>query len=308
MNLFDLLAVTRWVHFAALFVLFGVPLFWFYCGEDGRKDSVPGLPQSLRASILLLRIAVPVALISGVAWLAEILANIAGGFASVADPQTLQLFFFSTQFGPFALSRLVLLLAILVSGLLPLPRRQWFLALLTLSAALLVTQAWFGHAAEGGASFAGAEMILIYALHVLAGAAWLGGLPVLLLALIELPRIAKTDAASRVVRLCSRYSAMAMVAVCIIILSGIANAVFRVGHTVGSFLLTTYGVVLLLKVLLVAAMLALAYFNRYVAMPRLRAESARELAYLRLSVGAELALGVLVLAAAAVLGITPPPQ
>lgn len=308
MNLFDLLAATRWVHFAALFVLFGVPLFWLYCGEDRRKDSAPGLPQSLRASILLLRIAVPVALISGVAWLAEILANIADGFASVLDPQTLQLFFFSTQFGPFAMLRLVLLLAILVSGLLPLPRRRWFLTLLTLSAVLLVTQAWFGHAAEGGASLAGAEMILMYALHVLAGAAWLGGLPVLLLALIELPRVAKTEAASRAVRLCSRYSAMAIVAVGLIVLSGIANAVFRVGHTVGILLLTTYGIVLLVKVLLVAAMLALAYFNRYVAMPRLRADRARELVYLRLSVGAELMLGLLVLAAAAVLGITPPPQ
>jgi putative copper resistance protein D len=308
MNLFDLLAATRCIHFAAVFVLFGVPLLWMMSGEDMQKDGAPGLPQSLRASVLLLRIAVPVALVSGVAWLAEILANIAGGFASVADPKTLQLFFFATQFGPVALLRLALLLALPIIGILPLRRREWFLALLATAAVLLVTQAWFGHAAEGGASLAGAEMIFVYALHVLAGAAWLGGLPVLLLALVELRRVAKPEAGFRAAKLCARFSTMAIVAVCIILLSGIANTVFRIGDAIGSVLLTAYGLVLLVKVLLVAAMLALAYFNRYVAMPRLRADSARVLVQLRTSVGAELVIGVCVLAAAAVLGILPPPQ
>jgi putative copper resistance protein D len=306
MSLFDFLALARWIHFTAVFALFGMPLFWILSGED--RDNASGLPQSLRASVLILRIAGPVALISGIAWLAGTLANMAGGFASVLDPKTLQLFFLSTQFGPFAMLRLALLLALVVIGILPVPRRQLFLASLLIAAILLVTQAWFGHAAEGGASLAGAAMILAYALHLLAGAAWLGGLPVLLLALIEVQRAAKSDAAQSGARLCSRFSAMATAAVVIILLSGIANTLFRVGDAIGNLLLTAYGIVLLVKLLLVAAMLALAYFNRYVAMPRLEAEGSRELAYLRVSVGAELALGILVLGAAAVLGILPPPQ
>jgi putative copper resistance protein D len=58
-------------------------------------------------------------------------------------------------------------------------------------------------------------------------------------------------------------------------------------------------------------MLALAYFNRFVALPRLRRGSGEGIAQakaLTRNVAAELALGVLVLGAAAVLGITPPPQ
>ncbi|HTJ03214.1 MAG TPA: CopD family protein [Methylovirgula sp.] len=304
MSDFDLLAIARWIHFAAVFALFGMPLFWILCGEDRQKS---GLPQSLRISVLLLRIAVPVACVSGVAWLAGTLANMAGGYASVLDPKTLQLFFLATQFGPLAMLRLGLFLALFVIGVLPLTRRAWFFALLVIAAILLVTQAWFGHAAEGGASLAGAAMIVAYAVHLLAGAAWLGGLPVLLLALIEVRRPANADETQSAARLCWRFSAMAIVAVVLVLLSGIANTLFRVGDAVGSLLLTAYGAVLLVKLLLVAAMLALAYFNRYVAVPQL-AEGRRGLLHLRISVGTELALGILVLGAAAVLGILPPPQ
>jgi putative copper resistance protein D len=58
-------------------------------------------------------------------------------------------------------------------------------------------------------------------------------------------------------------------------------------------------------------MLALAYFNRFVAMPRLRrasGEGAAQTKALARNVTAELAFGALVLGVAAVLGITPPPQ
>lgn len=309
MSLFNLLAATRWIHFAAAFVLFGVPLFWIISGEDTQQDHVPSLPQSLRASLHLLRLAVPVALITGVAWIAEILANITDGIANLLDPQTLRLFFFATQFGPVALLRLALLLALVITGILPLRHRQWFFSLLATSAALLVSQAWFGHAAEGGVSLAGAGMILAYGLHLLAGAAWIGGLPALFLALAELRRIGKAEAAGRALRLLSRYSAMAMGSVCVILLSGFANTSFRVGLGFDRLFGTPYGAVLFVKLLLVAGMLALAYVNRCIAMPRLRREDGvPALAGLRISVGIELLLGILVLGAAAVLGITPPPQ
>ena len=57
-----------------------------------------------------------------------------------------------------------------------------------------------------------------------------------------------------------------------------------------------------MKVALVAAMLALAFFNRFVAMPRLRAPSPRGMKqFVRHTASIELALGVLVLDAAAIL-------
>jgi copper resistance protein D len=72
-----------------------------------------------------------------------------------------------------------------------------------------------------------------------------------------------------------------------------------------------YGDVLLKKLAVVAAMLAVAYFNRFIATPRLRAASSKEMrqiTWLRYSVAFDVVLGALVLGASAILGITMPPQ
>jgi putative copper resistance protein D len=311
MSLFELLVVTRWFYFAAVFVLFGAPLFWFYQGREASAPGPQGLPRSLFGTLLLLRIAVPVAVLSGVAWLAEILANMAEGFASVVDPATLHLFFFETQFGTVAILRLALLTAAAVIVALPWHNRAWLSALLHIGALLLISQAWLGHAAEGGAGLYGAFMIIAYSVHMFAAGAWVGGLPVLLWALFEVRHLDPDAAAARTLAILSRYSLMAIVAVTLIVASGIANAGFRVAGAFHKLFWTGYGDVLVAKVSVVALMLALAYFNRFVAMPRLRRtvlKDMTQIARLRASVGVELALGVLVLGVAAVLGITPPPQ
>jgi putative copper resistance protein D len=72
-----------------------------------------------------------------------------------------------------------------------------------------------------------------------------------------------------------------------------------------------YGDVLFKKIALVAAMLAIACVNRFVLMPRLRTAPLKrmtQIARLRLTVTFELALGLLVLGASAILGITMPPM
>jgi copper resistance protein D len=304
--MFELLVVTRWIYFASVFVLFGGPLFWFYESHDGGPADGRVLPLTLAATLSLLRIAAPVAVVSGIAWLLGILANMAG----VVDADSLHLFFFATQFGPVALLRLILFVATIVAGILPLWHRTWFLVLVAIGAGLLVSQAWFGHAAEGGASATGAVMIAVYAIHLLAAAAWVGGLPVLLLALREIARGPQEEAVAPTLAILSRYSLMAMVAVTLIVVSGIANAGFRVAGSFGKLFWTDYGLVLGAKLVAVALMLALAYFNRFIAMPRLRTapKGVARIARMRASITLELVLGVAVLGIAAVLGITPPPQ
>jgi len=109
----------------------------------------------------------------------------------------------------------------------------------------------------------------------------------------------------------SRYSLMAMVAVTLIVVSGIANAGFRVAGSFDKLFDTSYGDALFTKIAFVAVMLILASFNRFVAMPRLRAASLKgmgQITRLRYSVALELVLGLAVLGVAAILGITPPPQ
>lgn len=310
-TIFQFLALSRWIHFACVFILFGSSYFWFYMGHERLGSGPGGLPRTLRAATFLLRIAAPLAALSGVAWLAGILANMTGGFGSLADVENWRLFFLETQFGPVSVLRLILLAAAVIIVLLPWNNRAWFSALLHIGALLLISQAWLGHAAEGGAGLYGAAMIIAYAVHTLAAGAWVGGLPPLLFACIEQRFFSPEEGRKWTIDLLLRYSSMAMVAVALIVLSGVANAGFRVAGSFDKLFDTEYGDVLFAKVGVVTVMLALAYFNRFIALPKLRAASLKgmgQIVKLRTSVALELALGIIVLGVAAVLGITPPPQ
>jgi copper resistance protein D len=299
--IFQALVVTRWIHFAAIMVLFGSAFFWFIIDNK--------FPHARRATENLLRAAAFVAAIAGLGWLGEIMANMAGGWDRLADRDTLRLFFYETQFGPVALFRLMLLAAALVTAMWPWRNRVWLAAQMLIGALLLIDQAWFGHAAQGS-GLRGAAMIGVYCIHALAAAAWIGGLPPLLMALNEAspPRGEELRQAKLV--MLSRYSTMALIAVVLILVTGLVNAGFRVDFAPGKAAWGDYGIILSIKLALVAAMLVLACFNRLVAMPRLRGASgdgAAPISMLSASVAIELILGALVIGAVALLGVTPPP-
>jgi copper resistance protein D len=305
------LVIGRWIHFASAFVLFGSSFFWFYMPREHSLAHPGQLAKALAATTIMLRIAAPVAAISGVAWLALVLINMTSDFHSVVDPEDLRLFFYETPVGTVSIIRLALLAIAVVVAFLPWHGRVWYSSLLHIGALLLISQAWLGHAAQGGAGVYGAIMITVYAIHMLAAGAWVGGLPPLLFGLVEQRHFAPNEARICTVDILSRFSAMAMIAVTLIVASGIANAGFRVAGSFGKLFYTDYGDALLTKISVVAAMLALAYFNRFVFMPKLRSAALKgmeQITWLGRSVTLELALGVLVLGAAAVLGITPPPQ
>ncbi len=304
------LVIARWIHFASVFVLFGSSFFWLYEGAERSSAGPGGLPRAVRATTILLCIAAPIAAISGVAWLACILINMARDFHSVVDREDLRLFFFETPFGTVSIVRLALLTSGVAIAFLPLRGRRRFAALVPVGALLLITQAWFGHSAEGVGLYR-ASMITVYGIHALAAGAWVGALPALLFALVEQRRFSPHEARDRTLDVCSRFSVMAMIAVTLVVASGIANAGFRVDGSFGKLFGSAYGDVLLKKLAVVAAMLAVAYFNRYVATPRLRAASSkgvRQITWLRYSVALDVVLGALVLGASAILGITMPPQ
>ncbi len=293
MTTIEILVAARWVHFAALFALFGCPLaFLLTCGAHAARV--------FHAADRLLHVVAITAAISGFVWIAALIANIVGGFGEAATPGALKAFFFATRFGPIVIIRLVLLAAAVLA--IVLPRRIRFMAWLLIAAGLLIDQAWLGHAANGGANLSGAMMIAAYGAHVLAGAAWVGGLPVLLFSLRA--RAAPADT----ITVLSRYSTLATAAVVFILLSGLANTWFRLAGHIGRLAATDYGAILITKLLLVALMLALASYNRFIALPRLGAHSRAMPARLAASISAELALGIIVIGAAALLGVTPPPN
>jgi putative copper resistance protein D len=296
---FAALAAARWIHFAAMMLIFGASLFPFY--------AVPGQTAApeLAPARLLLRLAAVVAFISGMALAGASLVNITGEADSLFDREALSAFFFETGFGRAWVVRFAGLLALLIAAFsLRADLCEWnFGAVMTTLVAglLLVSQAWIGHPAAS----TGDERNFIvagYALHVLGAGAWLGGLVPLWLMLRQPER-----PPDQVVQFAlHRFSAVGMLAILSVLAGGLINAWAR-WNSFDVLVASAWGKVLIAKALGFAALLALACANRFVLMPRL-AEAGALRASLARNVLAEQAVGLAVLAAAAVLGILPPPS
>ena len=166
-------------------------------------------------------------------------------------------------------------------------------ALATLPAVLL-TSALTSH---GAALAAGVGLgIAIDWLHIVGATAWVGGLVAVLSCLAVIPR---TSGAFGL--LVGRFGRFALVAALLVLLSGVLQGALELGSW-PALTASLYGQLVLVKVVLLAAMLLLAGFNEWHTRGRVYAAALG----LRRGVGIELGLGVLVLAAAAMLSGTPP--
>ncbi len=125
------------------------------------------------------------------------------------------------------------------------------------------------------------------ALHLAGGAFWLGAL---------IPLRAAGDAA-----LLTRFSARAVWAVALIVLSGVGVAVVQVTRW-DALAATDYGVRLLWKLGFVAALITVAAFNRFVLLPKAKT------AVIARTIVVELVLFAFILAIAASLTMVPPPR
>jgi putative copper resistance protein D len=206
-----------------------------------------------------------------------------------------------TLFGRVWLLRLVLAAA-LGATLFPSRRRAALDPVnAALAGALLASLAFAGHAA-GERGMDRVVHLSADAAHLLAAGAWLGAL--LPLAYV-LARARALETAERATR---RFSIMGIACVGVLIVTGTISAWYTVGSVPGLFG-TGYGRVLLAKLALFAAMLALATANRMRWTPRLRAaggEAPFALRRLRRNAIAETSLGAAVLGAVGVLGVTVP--
>ncbi|HEV2673744.1 MAG TPA: copper homeostasis membrane protein CopD [Aliidongia sp.] len=278
------LLVVRFVHFWAVFGLFGTALFGLYAGGAARALVAPKLggPVALM-SITLLG--------SGVIWLLVESAHFCGDWSGATDADMIGCVLFQTGFGKLWMWRLLL-----AASLLPIatmergPARDGLL--IAVSAMLAGSLGLTGHAAMD-TGLRGALHQADHAIHLLAVGAWLGGLLPLARLLAERPAVeVRADALHR-------FSTVGIIAVGLILVTGIANATMIAGSPIPS-LATAWGRTLAVKLLLVAIMIAAALVNRLILMP-----SARYAAIGRL-VMLEQALGLAVLAAASLLGTLPP--
>ena len=295
------LVLARWVHFLCLMIVFGASLFELYAWRNGVKAEGA---LALGVGEPRIRLAASLALISALVWVASSFAAMVGGFDGL-DLDALGAFFLETRFGPVWLTRLAIIIAlVLVLESTPRSRRRTVLSV-WLAALALASQAWLGHAAMR----TGAELVIelvSYMTHVLAGGAWIGGL--LALAAVLASRgsgpgdtgISDCHAALR------RFSNLGMIWVLLILLSGVANSVFRLKF-LGDLFTTPYGDAILGKIALFSLMLLAAAINRWRLMPRLEsADDEATLLALRRNIMIEQGLAVLVLGVAAILGTLPP--
>ena len=197
----------------------------------------------------------------------------------------------ATSLGPASTLAGLGLAAIAVGRRLP----GWTLAMGAVAVA--ASFALTGHAASAAPRLLTAPALC---LHALCAAFWVGSLLPLLWSL----RLPHGEAAA-VLR---RFSRVAVVAVAILTIAGIALAWVQLDGTLEALWETAYGQRLLLKLALVAGLLVLAVLNRFVLTPRMARGDVGSARALRVSLGADIALALAVLAVTATFPFSPPPR
>jgi putative copper resistance protein D len=177
---------------------------------------------------------------------------------------------------------------------------------------LLASLAWAGHANAD----VGAGSVIHHtgdAAHLLAAGVWLGGLAPLASLLGTLGGSPTTHDIDERAAIAARFGNCAAFSVAVLVLTGIVNAYYLV-PTPQALLESTYGNVLLAKLLLFALMLAVAATNRTrltkLLLAKERDDASRSDAARRLerNVWIEQALAAGVVVLVAVLGVSPPPM
>jgi copper transport protein len=167
---------------------------------------------------------------------------------------------------------------------------------------LAIGSALGGHA--GTADRWRAASVTDDALHILAAASWLGSLLWLVVAGLAASRRTGEGHAARVARLVHAFSPVALASAAVVAVTGAISGWMRLG-SVAMLLTSDYGHVLLVKLALVAVVLALGAYHWRRVRPVLGTDAAS--ARLSRSASVELMVGGLVLVATAVLVGTPTP-
>jgi putative copper resistance protein D len=265
------LIVIRAVHFAATAVVAGSLIFRAVVAEPALR-STPLATTVIRSQILLTAwIGLAIAVASGVIWLQLQAASMSGrtfGEAMSTDvPSTV---LNETQFG--LVSKIRFVLAIILAACLAYDRLA-LLRWLALGSALgfIAAIAWTGHAGSTLGEM-GNLHLAADALHLFAAAAWIGGLVSLALLLSAARRHQAFAWASLARDAAQRFSTLGIVSVATLLVTGIASAWILVG-SFQALLVTEYGLLLMLKIVVFAIMLVFAAVNRFWLTPQLALSS-----------------------------------
>lgn len=295
--------IARWIYFTGLLLLIGGAVYRVAVFLPIARQ-IPAKPRKLallrerhRANALL---AISAVLALGGAWVALTLqgAEVAGvsfwqafnhngPVASALDATR-----FGREFGRGVdLTAVFTVLAALAYAVADRSR-----LLLILGPLALVTGVWAlavpalsGHATDAGSDWL---TIVVDVIHIGAAAVWLGGLAQVLAVTPHATRGLPAPDQSRVrQQLARRFSQIALVSVIVLAVSGVIRALWEV-NSVSELWTTGYGRVLIAKTVLFAVLLVIGYRNRAIL---------SDFGTLRRNVSAELAVGLGVIAAVAIL-------
>ncbi len=273
---------VRFALYVDLMLLFGVPLFALHTPG-------PRIGQGVLAALAV------VGLLLSMLSIALMTAAMAGLGLSEVDFASVRMMVVETAIGNAWAVRVASLG--LIIGL------AWVTphgATACLAAIALASLAWTGHGAAGEGA-AGLVQLGGDIVHLLASAAWVGALAGLTAMLFRRPDVTTARQALE------RFSRVGTAIVALVLVSGLANTAFLVGwsHLIG-LPSTSYGLLLIAKLLLFIAMLGLAALNRFRLTPALAANPT--LAALRTSLAIESGAAIAVLALVAWLGTLEPPM
>jgi putative copper resistance protein D len=301
----DPLILVRSVHIAATVLAAGTVCFMVLVAERaaiGRTAPTPAALAALRRRLtLLVLIALAAVILSGAAWLVLLASEIYGApIVEVCLHGGVWQVATDTRFGQVASVRAAL--AILLGVLLPWPAAR--LAQLAVAAGLIALPALTGHA---GATpgLAGRVHLASDMVHLLAAGAWLGGLPALAILLARARRSRGPAWRAFAKRATARFSPIGIVCVGTLLVSGTVNS-WNLLAGPRDLVATDYGRLVLLKIALFAAMVAIAAVNRYHHTPRLPAPAAMRA--LQRNSMAETGLGLCVLLFVGALGTMVPAE
>ncbi len=303
------LVVTRAIHFAATAMTAGALIFRAAVAEPALR-STPAATTIVRSQIRLIAcIGLAIAAASGVVWFQlQAMSMSRLPFSEAMTSDVLSTVLNETQFG--LVSKVRVVLAVILAACLAYERfaqARW----LALGSALgfIAAIAWTGHAGSTLGEL-GNLHLTADALHLIAAAGWIGGLVLLALMLATARRNQGVAWPSLARDTAQRFSTLGIVSVGTLLVTGIVNAWILVG-SIHALIVTGYGQLLLLKLVVFAIMLGFAAINRFWLTPQLAFSSENEpqleaLRHLTRNSVIEIALGLTIFTIVGALGMLHP--
>jgi putative copper resistance protein D len=305
------LVAIRAIHFASTAITAGALIFRAVVAEPALR-STPAATTVVRSQIrLVASIGLAIAAATGVVWFQLQAAAISGlPFGEAMTSDVLSAVLIETQFGLVSKARLVL--AVILAACLAydrFPQARW----LALGSALgfIAAIAWTGHAGSTLGEL-GNLHLTADALHLIAVAGWFGGLVPLALLLAAARRHQALAWRSLARDAAQRFSTLGLLSVGTLLLTGIVNAWILVG-SIHALIVTGYGQLLTLKLVVFVIMLGFAAVNRFWLTPQLgfspeheHEPQLRALRQLARNSVIEIALGLTIFAIVGLLGTLHP--